>query len=261
MASDSSIDPGADNHRQARPLEWMKAVRDHPERPSPEQCHVLKCLALRLDWATGAGFASNADLAADAEVSESTVKRATTWARSPERGLLSIERRGHRRGDGVPMANVWALRLPPGVSTAQGGALETVLEAVSAAQGGESLQLREANLYSSAEHPSTQTGSRPAYPRSRPKRLRLPGASDGIEGADQSLRSPGASAGSGVGDLPIDKTALTVTRAGESLDFSDEWPSDEPEEPGDAEPEPGWPYAADIIASPAEIDSSDEDER
>ena len=49
-----------------RPLKWMAAVRDHPGRPSPMQCHVLNCLALRMDWQTGAGFASTGTLATDA---------------------------------------------------------------------------------------------------------------------------------------------------------------------------------------------------
>ena len=60
---------------------WLKAVRDHPDRPSPTQCHALACLALRLDWTTGAGFASTAEIAADAGCDENTVRRATAWAR------------------------------------------------------------------------------------------------------------------------------------------------------------------------------------
>jgi hypothetical protein len=86
---------------------WLKAIRDHPERPSTAQCHVLTQLALRLDWRTGTGFASERQLAADAEVTGSTVRRATRWAR--DHGLLKEVARGHRLGDGRTRATEWAL--------------------------------------------------------------------------------------------------------------------------------------------------------
>jgi hypothetical protein len=91
---------------------WLAAVRDHPQRPAALQCHALTMLALRLDWATGRGFASVRDIAADASASDHTVKRATRWARSDAAGLLVLTRRGHRRGDGTPVASEWQLTVP-----------------------------------------------------------------------------------------------------------------------------------------------------
>jgi hypothetical protein len=89
---------------------WMAAVRDHPDRPPMLQSHVLTMLALRLDWSTGRGFASTAQLAADADCSPPTVKRATGWGRTA--GMLVQARRGHRRGDGTTVASEWQLELP-----------------------------------------------------------------------------------------------------------------------------------------------------
>jgi hypothetical protein len=84
---------------------WLKAVRDHPKRPSPMQCFALDRLALRLDWTTGEGFASTAEVAADAGCGERTVRRATAWAR--KHGLLVMNRRGHRLSDGAASASEW----------------------------------------------------------------------------------------------------------------------------------------------------------
>src|SRR5450631_1489265 len=72
---------------------WLKAIRDHPERPAAMQRHVLTMLALRMDWATGAGFAGIRDLMADADASKSTVMRGTSWARDEH--FLIRTRRGH----------------------------------------------------------------------------------------------------------------------------------------------------------------------
>ena len=52
---------------------WLAAVRDHPDRPPPMQRHALTCLVRRIDWKTGTGAASAAELAADAGCSERTV--------------------------------------------------------------------------------------------------------------------------------------------------------------------------------------------
>ena len=98
-----------------RPLEWQAAIRDHAARPASNQCNVLDKLALRLDWETGAGFCSVDQLAADAGVSEPTVRRALDWARGTPRDaafFLARTRRGHRLGDGSVMASEWLLRLP-----------------------------------------------------------------------------------------------------------------------------------------------------
>jgi hypothetical protein len=100
------IEPGPD---KATALLWQKAVRDHPDRPQPAWCHVLWCLALRLGWKTGTGYASIEVLAADAGCSASTVKRATDWARKA--GLLVQTSQGGRRGTEV-RASEWML-CPP----------------------------------------------------------------------------------------------------------------------------------------------------
>jgi hypothetical protein len=103
-----------------RILLWQKAVRDAPDRPPPMQRLVLDSLTLRVDWQTGKGFASAAALAGDADVGERTVRRATAWARG--RGLLVMEKRGHRLTDEAAKATEWLLRLPPQPAT--GGRLE-----------------------------------------------------------------------------------------------------------------------------------------
>lgn len=112
--------PGSATRRSwaamARPLEWMAAVRDHPERPASMQCHVLYSLALRLRWSTdrdgaeGTGFASGRQLAGDACASDRTVKRATAWARG--HSLLVLTRRGHRISAERNVASEWRLTLP-----------------------------------------------------------------------------------------------------------------------------------------------------
>jgi hypothetical protein len=91
---------------------WLAAVRDHPDRPAALQRHALTMLALRMNWTTARGFASMRDIAADADVSDHTVKRATGWARSDKVGLLVCTRRGHRLGNGSTVASEWQLTLP-----------------------------------------------------------------------------------------------------------------------------------------------------
>lgn len=89
---------------------WLAAVRDHPERPPSAQRYVLVCLALRMDWVTGRGFASTGQLAADSDAEERTIRRATGWAR--DTGLLLRTRRGHRLGNGRVTASEWQLTQP-----------------------------------------------------------------------------------------------------------------------------------------------------
>jgi hypothetical protein len=91
---------------------WLRAIRDHPARPSAQQCHVLTMLALRLDDRTGRGFASLRTVAEDADASKSTVIRATGWARSEPVGLLLRTRRGHRVSAEVQIASEWQLTVP-----------------------------------------------------------------------------------------------------------------------------------------------------
>jgi hypothetical protein len=96
---------------------WLAAIRDDPRRPPPHQVHALTMLALRVDWTTGTGFASGQQLAADAEATERTVKRATRWAR--EAGYVVQTRRGHRISEGVAAASEWQLIQPDGSRTQQ----------------------------------------------------------------------------------------------------------------------------------------------
>lgn len=95
---------------------WQAAVRDHPDSPPAGQCHVLDRLALRLDWTTGTGYASSAELAADAKCSRDTVTRALWWARRHE--LLVRTKRGHALRNGKGMASQWLLALPGASGTA-----------------------------------------------------------------------------------------------------------------------------------------------
>lgn len=89
---------------------WLVAVRDHPDRPSALQRYVLACLALRMDWKTGCGYASARQLGADADASEPTVHRATRWAR--DNGLAVQTRRGHRVTSERTIASEWRLTQP-----------------------------------------------------------------------------------------------------------------------------------------------------
>ena len=89
---------------------WLAAIRDHPGRPSTAQRMALQSLALRLDWRTGTGYASVRQVAEDSDVSEPTVRRATSWARGAEY-LLQL-RRGHRLGNGQTAATEWKLTQP-----------------------------------------------------------------------------------------------------------------------------------------------------
>ena len=95
-----------------RPLEWLATVRDHPKRPGGRsKCfEILTMLALRLDWSTGAGFASVRELADDARACERTVKSATGWARTND--LLLLTRRGHYVSPGRTVASEWRLTMP-----------------------------------------------------------------------------------------------------------------------------------------------------
>jgi hypothetical protein len=86
---------------------WLTAIRDHPERPPPMQRHVLAMLGLRMDWATGRGFASTQQLGADSDASKATIVRATMWARGA--AFLVQTRRGHRLGNGQAAASEWQL--------------------------------------------------------------------------------------------------------------------------------------------------------
>jgi hypothetical protein len=74
------------------------------------QRHVLTMLALRMNWATGRGYASTRQLDGDADVEERTVRRATKWAR--DTGFLIRARRGHYISKETAIASEWCLTLP-----------------------------------------------------------------------------------------------------------------------------------------------------
>lgn len=93
-----------------RPMTWLAALRDHPERPPVAQRMVLVSLAQRMDWSTGCGFASAAQLADDADCGERTVRSATGWARKS--AMLVQTRRGHRITADRVIASEWRLRVP-----------------------------------------------------------------------------------------------------------------------------------------------------
>jgi hypothetical protein len=97
---------------------WLMSIRDHPARPPAIQRHVLCCLALRMTWETGCGFASTAQMMADSDASKATVKRATKWGR--DHGHLLQTRRGQRLGSGQLVASEWRLILPAGKTVPAG---------------------------------------------------------------------------------------------------------------------------------------------
>jgi hypothetical protein len=91
-----------------KPIEWMRAVRDHEPKPGPQSMRyaVLWGLALRLGG-DGTGFCSVRQLCEDVEVSERTARGHLAWARKSE--LLEQTRRGHRLGNGSVVASEWKL--------------------------------------------------------------------------------------------------------------------------------------------------------
>jgi hypothetical protein len=94
-----------------QPLIWMRAVRDHLPKPPANSSRllVLVCLALRMHPG-GTGFASQRQLADDATVSESTVRRHLRWGR--ETGYVEQTRRGHRIDENTVIASEYRLTQP-----------------------------------------------------------------------------------------------------------------------------------------------------
>ena len=91
---------------------WLTAIRDHPDPLPDAQYRALVGLALRLDWRTGAGFASVAEVAMDARCHRTTAQHAMAWA--CERGLLERVKRGRHVGRGSSgKASDWRTRVPP----------------------------------------------------------------------------------------------------------------------------------------------------
>ena len=157
-----------------RPLEWMTAIRDHPARPPAAQRHVLAMLALRLHWKTGEGAASAAQLAADADCCERTVRNATGWARGEAVKLLEQTRRGHRLGNGEVRASEWRL-CPP--STCQPRAVEKASTGKSepSQPANRSRLNRHAPAPPSRPRPSRPSPSSPARTPERDQREHLDG--------------------------------------------------------------------------------------
>jgi hypothetical protein len=90
--------------------QWLNTVYCHPARPSALQRDVLTALAVKfMDWGTGAGCASIEMLSEFCKTGRSTVQRALRWGRNTF--LLARTRRGHRLGNGKPMASEWQLRI------------------------------------------------------------------------------------------------------------------------------------------------------
>lgn len=81
-----------------KPITWMQALRDSPQRPPASQLTVLVMLALRMRK-DGTGWAFHQQLADDAGVSRWTVQRALDWAMKTM--VLERTQRGRRVKDGV----------------------------------------------------------------------------------------------------------------------------------------------------------------
>jgi len=151
-----------------KPLEWMRAVRDALPKPGPRSSRlvVLFCLALRMR-PDGTGFCSQPQLAEDAEVHATTVRRHLTWAR--DTGYLVRTRRGHRLGNGTKIASEYALSQP-----STGALLSTAsteqMAGLNRADGGSqpSTGARPRGLTSRGPHPSARapaTNGQPSDPR------------------------------------------------------------------------------------------------
>jgi len=91
--------------------EWLVTLRDHSKGLPDAQYRALASLGVRLDWVTGRGFASLAQVAGDAYCGESTARRAITWARGE--GLIDRTARGHSVGRGSSArASEYVTRIP-----------------------------------------------------------------------------------------------------------------------------------------------------
>jgi hypothetical protein len=130
---------------------------------------VLHSLALRMNWKSGTGYASTAQLMADADASKATAKRATSWARRA--GLLLQTRRGHRLGSGQVAASEWKLLRPVDNST-QG----LTGEPLNSPQGlnGEFSRAQQNGLKGSAETPHQELSSSRTSASPRGRQLRCP---------------------------------------------------------------------------------------
>jgi hypothetical protein len=161
----------------------MTAIRDHPERPTPAQSHVLDRLALRTDWQTGCGFASIHQLAADTQYGERTVKNAIAWA--IRHNLIVRTRRGHRLGDGTTIASEWRLSLPA-TSTGTGMHLEDTSTGTGVHLNGHLSASQGARTA-----PPSRTSSSRTSPSAR-SRARADGADADAPTDDDSPYAPGA---------------------------------------------------------------------
>jgi hypothetical protein len=102
------------------PMEWLAAIIDHMDTPSPAQFKVLSCLARTLDWKSGTGYASEPYLAVMSGIGTAggpdrpqdvrTVHAALNWAR--EHGFAIRTRKGHRVNHMTSLASEWRLTRP-----------------------------------------------------------------------------------------------------------------------------------------------------
>jgi len=90
---------------------WLAALYDVPGLTADRR-DILVCLATRhLDFGTGAGYCSVATLSTVLGCHEQTVRRALETARTA--GLIERTKRGHRLGNGKPIASEWQIIYPP----------------------------------------------------------------------------------------------------------------------------------------------------
>lgn len=103
----------ASRDQQFSVAQWLNAVYCHPARPSALQRDVLTALAVKFtDWATGKAVASIDMLADFLMIRKATIQRALHWGVGAR--LLIRTYRGHRLGNGKPMASEWQLVIPCG---------------------------------------------------------------------------------------------------------------------------------------------------
>ncbi len=86
------------------------ALPDHPTKPPASQLGALALFASRMDARTGCGYVALDQVSADTGAGHNTVDRALAWARMY--GFVHQAARGHRLGNGRPVASGWQLSTP-----------------------------------------------------------------------------------------------------------------------------------------------------
>jgi len=138
----------------ARLGEWLAALRDHSKGLPDAQYRALSSLGVRLNWVTGRGFASVAQVAGDAYCGAATVRRAITWARGE--GLIDRTARGHSVGRGSSArASEYVTRVPSQPLTG-----EQLIGAFNRSTGRSQPLNRALSTAQSFEHPSKSSTSK-----------------------------------------------------------------------------------------------------